>query len=190
GWLAYAEGTGANADRTLVWVDRSGASVPLPLEPHLYWRSRLSPGGDRLVTTVAGATTEIWVFDLARGTSTRVTTGGADQWPIWTPDGRRVVYTSARMGGANLFWKPVDDSGPEERLTTTDLIQYPGSWSPDGRLLAFVEGHPVSGSDIWILPVEGDRRPWPFVRTPFNEDSPAFSPDGHSMAYRSDESGR
>jgi dipeptidyl aminopeptidase/acylaminoacyl peptidase len=75
------------------------------------------------------------------------------------------------------------------RLTTTDLIQYPGAWSPDGRLLAFVEGHPVSGSDIWILPVEGDRRPRPFVRTPFNEDSPAFSPDGRSMAYRSDESG-
>ena len=82
-----------------------------------------------------------------------------------------------------------DGSGGLERLTTSEYLQAPSSWSPDGQLLAFIEINPTTGSDIWVLRLS-DRKAQPFLRTPFNETAPQFSPDGHWLAYVSDESGR
>jgi Tol biopolymer transport system component len=120
----------------------------------------------------------------------RLTSEGSSQVPIWTPDGSRIVYRATRAGTRNLFWKPVDGGGPEERLTTGEYVHTPHSWSPDGKLLAYEEEHPETGDDIWLLPIEGDRSPRPFLKTRFHEWFPRFSPDGRWLAYVSNESGR
>ena len=96
---------------------------------------------------------------------------------------------SNKEGPQNLFWQLADGSGGLERLTTSEYTQIPMSWSPDGQLLAFVEINPTTGYDIWVLRLS-DRKAQPFLRTPFNEAAPRFSPDGRWLAYISDESGR
>ena len=121
---------------------------------------------------------------------TRLTSEARNARAIWTPDGTRVTYGSATGGNENIFWKPADGSGPAERLTTSDHLQFAASWSPDGQELAFVEYRPETGNDIWVLPLAGDRRPRALIQTRFNEAYPDFSPDGHWLAYASDESGR
>jgi Tol biopolymer transport system component len=90
-------------------------------------------------------------YKLERGTSTRLTSKGSSQRPIWTPDGRRLTYRATRTGTRNLFWRMADGSGTEERLTTGEGNQEAGSWSPDGQVLAFVETNPTTGADIWVL---------------------------------------
>jgi serine/threonine-protein kinase len=109
---------------------------------------------------------------------------------VWTPDGRKVTFWSDRAGSNNLFWKSGDGSGTTERLTTSDLSQAPGAWSPDGQFLAFRSDSSDSGYDIWFISLDGEREPHLFLQTEFNEALPKFSPDGHWLAYQSDESGR
>jgi len=139
---------------------------------------------------IAGSTYDIWLYDVARDTLTRLTFGGDDNYPVWSPDGKRIAFNSTRAGAANLYLTAADGSGTVERLTTSDYSQYPGSWSPDGKFLAFTEeAHPHTGDDILLLPVQGDRRPQPLLQTPFNEWQPRFSPDGRWLAYTSNESG-
>jgi dipeptidyl aminopeptidase/acylaminoacyl peptidase len=106
------------------------------------------------------------------------------------PDGERVTFSSNRGGARNLFLVRADGHGAPERLTSGDSIQIPGSWSPDGTVLIFVELHPTSGRDIWMLRYPGDHQPEPLERTAFDESAPRFSPDGLSVAYVSNESGR
>ena len=125
---------------------------------------------------------------------TRLTFEGINEHPTWTPDGRRVTFRSDRAGATNLFWKPADGSGAAERLTTSENTQSPSSWSPDGQVLAFYE-RPIGGAftpnrDIWVLPIEGEQKPRPFLQTPFEEAGAVFSPEGRWLAYMSTESGR
>jgi Tol biopolymer transport system component len=108
---------------------------------------------------------------------------------VWSPDGKRIAFSSDREGQRNIFWQLADGSGGLERLTTSNSDQYPLAWSRDGQLLAFVENNPVTGRDIWVLRLN-DRRAQPFLRTPSTEGAPSFSPDGRWLAYASDESGR
>ncbi len=107
---------------------------------------------------------------------------------MWTPDGRRLTFASTREGTSNLYWQPVDGSGPTERLTTSEHWQIPLSWSPDGKTLLFREE--PKGADVWILQVDGDRKPRLFLQESFNEWQAAVSPNGRWLAYSSDESGR
>jgi Tol biopolymer transport system component len=152
---------------------------------------RLSPDGRRLALTItATRNTDVWVYDIARGALSRLTFEGTNAAPLWTPDGKRITYQSERVGAWGLFWTAANGSGPEERLTTSPSFQLPESWSPDGRLLAFRQIDPSTGEDIWILPLEGERKPTPFLRTTFDEREAAFSPDGRWIAYVSLESGR
>jgi dipeptidyl aminopeptidase/acylaminoacyl peptidase len=176
-------------ERSLVWVDRTGAVQPLALPARAYINPRLSPDGHRVVLWTQGDR-NIWVHDLARGTLTRLTSEARNARAIWTPDGTRVTYGSATGGTENIFWKPADGSGPAERLTTSDYSNAAGSWSPDGQTLAFTEQRPETGFDIWVLPLSGDRRPRVIIQTRFNEAYLDFSPDGRWLAYASDESGR
>lgn len=114
-----------------------------------------------------------------------MTTDGQYGAPIWTPDGKRLVFNST-----NLFWKAADGSGATERLTTSEYQQRAASWSPDGKTLAFVQEEPTAGDDIWTLSLaDRDRTPRPFVRTAAQEQAPDFSPDGRWLAYASNESG-
>src|ERR1700737_1951149 len=189
GSLAYVPGGSSVSERTLLWVDRKGAARPLPAPPRACLCPRLSPDGRMLVVGSEGA--GLWLYDLARDTLTRLTdTAGAFPLPIWTPDGKRVTFRSMVSSSLNLHWMPTDGSSVAERLTTSENMQSPGSWSPDGRLLAFSENDPTTGWDIWVLKLDGERKPQPFLQTPFNEGAPTFSPDGHWVAYQSDESGR
>jgi serine/threonine-protein kinase len=133
----------------------------------------------------------IWVLDIARGAFTRVTFGvGDNHSPIWTPDGRRVTFTTSPLGLRYLAWRSADGSGAVESVAMSDHPLNTGSWSPDGKVLAFEELHPDTGHDIWILESGGEGQQTPFIRTTFDERHPAFSPDGRWLAYTSDETGR
>ena len=176
-------------ERSLVWVDRTGAVKPLALTPRAYASPRLSSDGRRVVFWTQGDR-NIWIHDLTRGTMTRLTSEARNARAVWTPDGTHVTYGSTTGGHENLFWKPADGSGPAERLTTSDHLHVAASWSPDGQTLAFVEAGPETGWDIWVLPRSGDRRARVLFQTRFSEAYPAFSPDGRHLAYASDESGQ
>ena len=176
-------------ERSLVWVNRTGAVEPLPAPARPWLSPRLSPDGNRIVAWTQGDR-NVWVHDLTRGTLTRLTLEARNARAIWTVDGTRVTYGSASGGNENIFWKPADGSGPAERLTTSEHLQFATAWSPDGGELVFVESRPDTSYDLWVLPLAGDRRPREILRTRFNEAYPDFSPDGHWLAYSSDESGR
>lgn len=127
---------------------------------------------------------------MARGIFTSLTSDQADVRPIWTPDGKRITFTSSRMGPLNLFWMPADGSGPPERLFTSQYTQFPSSWSPDGRYLGFMEIHPATGWDLWVLPRDDRSKPQPFLQTRFDEGWLEFSPDSRWVAYTANDSGR
>jgi serine/threonine-protein kinase len=121
GTLAYVSGgdvAGANAPRTLVWVDRQGRETPIPAPPRAYVYPRLSPEGTRVAVSAADQELDLWIWDLARGTLTRLTFDpGSDDYPVWTPDGRRLIFSSERTTARNIFWQAADGTGAVERLT-------------------------------------------------------------------------
>ena len=198
GSLVYVPG-GERRSRSwgeLVWVDREGTVEPLPLPTGSYWGPRLSPDGRSFVywTSLNAETINVWVYELEREVARRLTDdqGGDQGWPIWSPDGKRVIFNGPTEGmGHNLYWKPVDGSGPAERLTESEYGQQAQSYWAGGNLLVFLESHDPAdtGTDIWVLPLEGEAKPRPFLQTTSNEFHPMFSPDGRWLAYVSDESG-
>jgi serine/threonine-protein kinase len=189
GSLAYVPGgIFPDVEKSLVWVDREGAAEPLqaPLAPYVF--PRISPDGKRVAVGTLSLEMDIWVYDISREASTRLTLEkGWDSSPVWTPDGARITFSSDRTGLPNIYWIPADGSGPAERLTTVEPSR-PASWSLDGKVLAFLHLATEGNHDIWVLPLEGEPRP--FIQSPFNETHPTFSPDGCWLAYRSVKSGR
>jgi Tol biopolymer transport system component len=197
GSLVYVSGGVQSAQSKLVWVGRNGAEQPLAAPARAYGFPRLSPDGRRLAVTILEQESQVWLYDL-RETLTRFTFGGNyNSLSAWTPDGKRIAFQSNKEGPLNIFWQLADGSGGLERLTTSDFIHGPQSYSPDGQLLTFIEVNPTTGYDIWVLrmsdPSAGSgqvRKAQPFLRTPFNETVPRFSSDGRWLVYVSDESGR
>jgi serine/threonine-protein kinase len=190
GTLAYLSDSVLNPPQDLVWVDRDGSGQPVGLEARLYENPRISPDGRRLAVTVTGDSEDIWVYELSRGTPTRLTFEAGTEWyPVWAADGRRVFYAKERPQW-DLFWRAVDAGGEEELLHSNGYDKVPTSLSPDGTVLAYVETHPDTREDIWLLALDGEREKIPFLRTPFDDNLPAFSPDGRWLAYQSNESGR
>ncbi|MBI4479865.1 MAG: PD40 domain-containing protein [Acidobacteria bacterium] len=162
----------------------------MPGPPRGQRAPRLSPDGQR---AAVGIGNNVWVYDIPRDTLTRLTFEGenAATAAIWTPDGNRIIFPSARgEAPANLYWKPADGSGSEERLTTSRNTQNLGAMTPDGRTLVYAETDPKTQRDIWVVSMEGDRKPRVFLQTPFNAGTPRLSPDGRWLAYISDESGK
>jgi serine/threonine-protein kinase len=189
GVLSYLsdESTG----RTVVLVDRSGRETPLLSEPRQYEDPRFSPDGRRLAVHVSETNEgDLWIHEQETGTLSRLTFETENFYPVWTPDGSRIAYTSRQAGVAGLFWKPSDGSGAAEQLVAGEEIRFPGAFSPDGRWLVYRETAPESGFDIYAVPMDGERSPQPVLVTQFNEVSPVLSPDGRWLAYVSDESGR
>ena len=190
GTLAYAPGSPPR--HTLVWVDRQGKVEPVPSELRSYEEPRFSPDGKRLAVTVRGDNPDIWVLDVSRGASARLTfESGEDETPSWTPDGARVTYSADRAGSARAFYsKSSDGSGAEERLLEIPTHPHVSSWSPDGKTLVYTEFDPAFSADIYVLTLgeKVARRSW--LRTPFSERAARFSPDGRWLVYVSDESGR
>jgi Tol biopolymer transport system component len=138
--------------------------------------------------TENGIHRNLWIHDFERGTRTRFTFEG-NQWAsCWTRDGQRLTFNSVE-GGLSLYWQTLGESNAPEMLLSPEHAGEPGSWSSDDRVLTFRNNHGSGGkADIWLMPREGDREPFAFIDTPFNEHSPAFSPQGGLLAYVSDES--
>jgi serine/threonine-protein kinase len=186
GTLVYMRGDPRRNERRLVWVDRQGKVEPLPAPPRTYANPQISLDGRFAAVEVQAGTIGIWLYDFSRAALRPLTFSGSSQSPVWSPDGKRVAYRGTRMGFRNLFWKLTDGSGEEEeRLSASPNVQTPASWSPDGKWLAYFEN-----VDLWVLPLEGERKPQTFVSTPFTEFNARFSPDGRWIAYSTNESGR
>jgi serine/threonine-protein kinase len=190
GSLVYVPGSMQAAQRRLVWVNRNGAEQPITAPTHAYMYPRLSPEGRRLAVGIVDQDAQIWLYDLSRETLTRFTLEGSSNLnAAWTPDGKRIAFQAGREGQIAIFWQRADGGGGLEQLTTNEYTHVPTSWSADGQLMAFFEVNPNTGYDIWVLRLT-EHKAQPFLRTPFNESVPRFSPDGRWLAYISDESGR
>jgi serine/threonine-protein kinase len=201
GTLAYTGGGSAafGNQATLIWVDRQGAEQPLTAPPRVYLSPRISPDGGRIAFQVQDLAQnidiQVWVHDVARGTTTRLTFERANGNPVWTPDGKRLIYTSS-IGIANqsgtLGSVAADGSGPPVTLMGEGLNPSPTSVSSDGKLAIGVRsslGTARSGNEIWVLPLGGDAKPQPFLDTRFTRGDLQFSPDGKWVAYESNETG-
>jgi serine/threonine-protein kinase len=190
GTLAYRTG-GTEGLRTIQWLDGAGKTSSLGTEPALYMYPHLSPDGSRLAYLVSeGSSTDLWIYDLQRGSKTRLTNGIAITNPVWSPDGLFVVFQSA--GG--MFWTRADGAGNPQPLTQSKTLQVPASFTPDGRRLVFSELTPA-GTEIRTVQVEsgsGQLRaggPQLFLKTSTQNTFAAFSPDGRWLAYADAESG-
>jgi dipeptidyl aminopeptidase/acylaminoacyl peptidase len=188
--LAYRTGDGRDV-RELAWLDRGGQREGTIGTPAGYRNPRLSPDGRRLAVHRAEGGGDIWVTELGRGASTRVTSDPAsDNVPLWSPDGAKIAFVSNRAGGVfDLYWKSAGGTGPEELLLKSPHNKLLNDWSPDGQYVLYQEDDPQTKTDLWMLPLAGDRKPARLLATPFNESEAALSPDGRWMAYMSDESG-
>jgi Tol biopolymer transport system component len=191
GTLAYVLGTVEGTPRTLVWVDRQGHETPIPAPPRPYLLPALSPDGTRVAVFANDQERDLWLWDLRRTTLTRLTaTPGVDVVHVWTPDSRRLIFTSERGGVRNLFWQAADGSGAVERLTESPNTQYPTGVSPDGRRLIFSDDSPTTGNDVMAIELNETRRVTPLVQSPFTEQNGTVSPDGRWLAYEANDSGR
>jgi Tol biopolymer transport system component len=192
GVLAYRGGE--TQSRQLVWVDRNGKEGGTVGETGEYGDLWPSPDWKRLVFDMPeprSGKSDLWIRDLARGVTSRFTFDPADDTsPVWSPDGRRIVFSSNRSGTEDLYEKDASGAGEEQLLLATKEEKYASDWSHDGSYIVFFGRGAETGWDIWALPMKGDKKAFPVVKTRFNELCPVLFPDGRFIAYQSNESGR
>jgi eukaryotic-like serine/threonine-protein kinase len=183
----------ASAQRQFIWFDRSGKQIEKlgDLDSTTHAPS-LSPDRLRLaLNRTLNGNTDVWTLDLGRSLLSRFTFDvAADTFPIWSPDGDRIVFNSNRQGAYDLYEKRVTGSGNERLLLATPQNKAPVDWSPDGRFVLYRSPTLTTGFDLWALPMDGTTKPFPVVQTNFEERDGQFSPDGKWIAYQSNESGR
>ncbi len=187
GVLVY-DSIGHNSE--LRWFDRGGKAQETVGPADMYVNLDLAPDGHRVAADFRG---DIWLFDLARNVNSRLTSNPAlDTVPHWSPDGKRIVFTSTRNGSWNLYQKLSSGEGEEEELIAKSAgVRLSCDWSPDGRFLLYAQTlDSKTGWDLWALPMEGERKPLAVLRTQFDEHWGRFSPDGKWIAYVSNETGR
>jgi Tol biopolymer transport system component len=188
GTISWRSGRGGR--KQLIWFNRSGQNVGAfgaPDDSTLF-NPELSPDGKRAgVTRGPVGAADLWMQEDTR--TSRFTFDPADdRYTIWSPDGAAVVFASDRAGAYDLYRKPANVSLNEEVLLQSPDFKRPNSWSPDGRVILYWSGQ--NNGDLMVLPLTGNRKPFPFLSTPFNEQQGAFSPDGKWVGYQSNESGR
>jgi Tol biopolymer transport system component len=189
GLVAYR--TGGGNQRQLTWVDRSGTARGVVGEPDAtLLQPRVSPDGRRVVMSRnAQGNLDLWVLDGAR--TSRFTFDSAQEgWPVWSPDGTRIAFSSTRSGIRDLYQKITGGARAEESVVLSDPNKTATSWSADGRFLLYNNVDPQTNGDLWVVPMAGERTPSVFLKTPFREVYGEFSPDGRWVAYHSNESGR
>jgi Tol biopolymer transport system component len=192
GVLTY--GTAVLGKRQMEWRDRKGTVLGPEGPAGVYFSPRVSPDSSAVVLArVEAPNADIWLYEFGRKVMTRLTVEpGIDNFPLWSPDGRRLLFSASRGGPRNLYVKQVGGNGSEERITESPHSQFPSDWSRDGRYLLYTELHAKTASDIWLLPLQGVKkkpRAEPFLTTPFDEMNARFSPDGKWIVYSSNESG-
>jgi Tol biopolymer transport system component len=180
GTLAYVSGPQGNWQ--FVWRDRIGRT--LGSYPNAGGVAMISPDGKKLAYDYDS---ETYVMELARGAATRLTFGRENTNPAWSPDGLYVAYDKVNVG---IYRKLANGAGEEELLVPAKGLAVPKSWSPDGNTLVYAQINAGTGADLMAIPVNGDRKPFPIVQTNATEDQGQFSPDGHWIAYTSNESGQ
>jgi Tol biopolymer transport system component len=182
----------------LVWVDRSGRQVGVAAAAGKYRAVRLSPDENSIAfDQYEGLNIDVWVLDLVRGVPSRITYDPAtDNLPIWSPDGRRILWPSRRSGSFDLYIKVASGTGQDEKHVTMGTSNgWATDWSRDGKFVLYQRPGDKTGQDLWLAPQSTDaagepQKPFPYLASPFNEGNGAFSPDGHWIAYESDESGK
>ena len=174
-----------------MWVDRQGQETPIPAAPpRNYAFPRLSPDGTRIAIYIPDQEIDIWMWDPAHATLTRATFDpGVEVFPVWPPDGRQLLFSSARTGEVNLFAQAADGSGDVTQLTKSPNVQHASSVSPDGTRLVFPETTPTTGLDVMQLRLDGTHAVTPLVQTPFSERNGEVSPDGRWLAYEANDWG-
>jgi serine/threonine protein kinase/Tol biopolymer transport system component len=194
---AVAEGSTSttSSGRTLVWVDRQGKEEALGAEPEAYNFLKISPDGTRVALSIqTSGHQDIWIWDIPHETRTRLTFDKADDYnPVWTPDGKRIVFASMRGGGlGGIYWKSATGIGEDELLASKpDRQILPWSFSRDGKILALKEfTFSYRGAGIGMLSMEGKREIKELPQEKYTEADPQISPDGRYLAYQSDESGK
>ena len=195
---ASAAGTTGTASFacTLVWVDRQGKEEPLGASPDAYEYLRISPDGSKVALSIAGGNRDIWVWDILHKTPTKLTFDKADDiFPLWTPDGKRILFSSRRTQSIyeGIYWKSADGIGEDELIVSKqDQAIMPWSFTSDGKILALhrYSVDPRLEVDIGMLPMEGNREMKMLLQEKHLELQPQISPDGRWMAYQSHESGK
>ena len=194
GTLAYVSGPGGGGGAPAhpgVGQPSGAGNLDRGTAPRLRLSSDRPRRGQRQRLYSADQELDIWRWDFARTTLTRLTFDGAiDIHPAWTPDGRRLVFSSERAGARNLFWQAADGTGAVERLTESPNQQNAGAVSPDGTRLIFTEIAPKTGDDVMQVELDGTHRVTPLVQTPFAERNGIISPDGRWLAYEANDSGQ
>jgi serine/threonine protein kinase len=178
--------------RQLAWFDRSGKRRGTIGDPDRndLTSPRVSPEGRRVVVSrKVHGNIDVWLLEGA--VASRFTfDAAADLYPLWSPDGTRIVFRSNRTGPFDLYQKSSSGGGVDERIVASNQHKAPTSWSADGRFLMYPSFDPTTSNDLWVVPMVGDRTPKIFLKTSFSEAFGVFSPDGRWVAYESNESGR
>jgi Tol biopolymer transport system component len=191
GILIYRTSSEAEEKR-LTWFDRTGKTQGVTGEAGDYWDVRISPDGQKLASNAGDPNSEIWVDDLTRAVRMRLTIDpDADHGvPVWSPDSNRIAFMMRGKVHNGIYQKYSSGAGGQELLLSgdSDTWIWPTSWSRDGKFILYSRG--TEDTDIWILPLAGDRRPRPFVQAQAKAYDGQFSPDGRWVAYTSEESGR
>jgi eukaryotic-like serine/threonine-protein kinase len=198
GVLAYARGMTSTSSR-LTWFDRSGKNLGTLGDPGNYQQVVISPDGRRVaVSLITGSppNRDVWIIDIARAVPSRLTFDAASEdSPVWSPDSTRLAFLTQHVGDEGIRVKLASGAGSDQPLLTISTTASttpptPNDWSPDGRFLVYQQlTQGVNRSDLWMLPLTGDQKPVPLVQAPGAQLRAAFSPDGHWIAYDSDESG-
>ncbi len=191
GTLAYIPGPVEGGNRKIVKIDMKGEATTLDSTGHPYLEPRLSPDNKKIAVVIRdGEDFDIWIFDILRKTLSRLTFGGLNRTPQWSPDGLNIAYMKrAKDGKIGIFMKPYDGSGDEVELYKGDNRLYIDQWTRDGANLIIDNLNPNANSDLIVLPLKGDKKPWKYLETKLDEYEGNISPDGKWLAYLTNESG-
>jgi Tol biopolymer transport system component len=192
GVLTYQ--TSGNNARVLSMVDRSGRKLDDIGDRQIAYGARLSRDGTKVVldsNDPESNVPDIWIYDMTRKINSRFTFDQSGEWqPICSPDGKSIVYCSDKQGSGDIYMKNANGTEAEQLLFKDPTPKQVTDWSPDGRYVLYQSFAPVSYWDLWVFPIEGDRKPFVFLQSKFEEVNARFSPDGRWVTYQSDESGK